>query len=126
MQKMITNPILSALKKTPYASTDDVERDDKKVIARYFLPGTGCTWYVLEDDGFFTDEDHKDADHIDPQMIVFGAATIGYGLELGSISLKEVFEARGAFGLRAERDISVKPLEETLGTLRKRYGEDWQ
>ena len=52
---MITNPILSALKKTPYASTDGIERDDKKVIARYFLPGTGCTWYVLEDDGFFTD-----------------------------------------------------------------------
>jgi hypothetical protein len=59
-------------------------------------------------------------------MNVFGAATIGYGLELGSISLKEVFETRGAFGLRAERDISVKPLAETLGTLRQRYCEDWQ
>lgn len=59
-------------------------------------------------------------------MVVFGAATLGYGLELGSISLKEVFSLRGKFGLVAERDISVKPLEETLGTLRKRYYEDWQ
>ena len=123
--KMLTNPIIAALNKTPYAATDGTPRDDKKVIARYFLPGTGCTWYVLEDDSFFSDEEHKDADHINPNMVVFGAATIGNGLELGSISLKEVFETRGAFGLRAERDSSVKPLEETLGTLRERYGEDW-
>lgn len=126
MQKMITNQILLALRKTPYASTAKVDKDDKKVIARYFMPGAACTWYVLEDDSFFSDEDHKDNNHIEPNMVVFGAATIGDGLELGSISLKEVFEFRGKFGLRAERDISVKPLAETLGTLRHRYGEDWQ
>ncbi|MBR4407545.1 MAG: DUF2958 domain-containing protein [Clostridia bacterium] len=122
MQKMITNPILAALKKTPYASTDGTPRDEKKVIARYFLPGTGCTWYVLEDDSFFADEAKTQPEE---NMVVFGAATLGYGLELGSISLKEIFETRGPFGLRAERDISVKPLEETLGTLRKRYCEEW-
>ena len=119
---MITNPILAALKKTPYASTDGTPRDEKKVIARYFLPGTGCTWYVLEDDSFFADEAKTQPEE---NMVVFGAATLGYGLELGSISLKEIFETRGPFGLRAERDISVKPLEETLGTLRKRYCEEW-
>ena len=123
MQKMITNPILAALKKTPYASTDGTPRDEKKVIARYFLPGTGCTWYVLEDDNFFADEAKTQPEE---NMVVFGAATLGYGLELGPISLKEIFETRGPFGLRAERDISVKPLEETLGTLRKRYCEEWQ
>lgn len=123
MQKMITNPILAALKKTPYASTDGTPRDEKKVIARYFLPGTGCTWYVLEDDSFFADEAKTQPEE---NMVVFGAATLGYGLELGPISLKEIFETRGPFGLRAERDISVKPLEETLGTLRKRYCEEWQ
>lgn len=123
MQKMITNPILAALKKTPYASTDGTPRDEKKVIARYFLPGTGCTWYVLEDDSFFADEAKTQPEE---NMVVFGAATLGYGLELGSISLKEIFETRGPLGLRAERDISVKPLEETLGTLRKRYCEEWQ
>lgn len=122
MQKMITNPILAALKKTPYASTDGTPRDEKKVIARYFLPGTACTWYVLEDDSFFEDDAKTKPEE---NMVVFGAATLGYGLELGPISLKDVFEARGQFGLRAERDISVKPLEETLGTLRKRYCEDW-
>lgn len=123
MQKLITNQILLALRKTPYASTDGIERDDKKVIARYFLLGTGCTWYVLEDDDFFKNPEKTE---INEDMAVFGAATLGYGLELGSISLKEVFETRGAFGLQAERDISVKPLAETLGTLRHRYGEDWQ
>lgn len=122
MQKLITNPILAALKKTPYASTDGTPRDEKKVIARYFLPGTSCTWYVLEDDSFFADEAKTQPEE---NMVVFGAATLGYGLELGPISLKEIFETRGQFGLRAERDISVKPLKETLGTLRKRYCEDW-
>lgn len=122
MQKMLTNPIIAALKKTPYASTDGTPRDEKKVIARYFLPGTACTWYVLEDDSFFADEAKTQTSE---DMTVFGAATLGYGLELGSISLKDVFAARGQFGLRAERDISVKPLKETLGTLRKRYCEDW-
>jgi hypothetical protein len=123
MQKMITNPIVAALKKTPYGSTDGTDKDEKKVIARYFMPGTACAWYVLEDDGFFKNEEKTE---IDDNMVVFGAATLGYGLELGSISLKEVFSLRGKFGLVAERDISVKPLEETLGTLRKRYYEDWQ
>lgn len=123
MQKMITNPIIAALKKTPYASTDGTPRDEKKVIARYFMPGTACTWYVLEDDDFFKNPEKTE---INEDMVVFGAATLGYGLELGSISLKEIFALRGRFGLTAERDISVKPLEETLGTLRKRYCEDWQ
>lgn len=119
---MLTNPIIAALKKTPYASTDGTPKDDKKVIARYFLPGTACTWYVLEDDMFFKDETKTEPSE---DMIVFGAATLGYGLELGSISLKEIFGLRGQFGLSVERDTSVKPLESTLGELRKTYMEDW-
>jgi hypothetical protein len=120
--KMLTNPIISAIRKTPYASTDGIPKDSKKVIARYFMPGTACTWYVLEDDMFFNDDARTQPSE---DMIVFGASTLGHGLELGSISLKELFGLRNRLGLTAERDISVKPFEYTLGELRKMYHEEW-
>jgi hypothetical protein len=113
-QKFITKEIEEAIRKTPYGSTDGVDRDAKKVIARYFNPCGAGTWYVLEDDCFD-----------DENQIVFGAATLGYGLELGSISLKELQDLRLPFGLRIERDIRVKPFRETLGELRRIYGEEW-
>lgn len=113
-QKLITKEIEEAIKKTPYGSTDGVDRDDKKVIARFFNPCGAGTWYVLEDDSF--DDEYK---------VVFGAATLGDGLELGSISLKELEDLRLPFGLRIERDISVEPFKETLGELRRRYNEEW-
>ena len=121
-QIMMTKPIIKALSKTPYNSTDGVPRDNKKVIARYFLPGSACTWYVLEDDDCFQDKENL---ILKPNhKIVYGAATLGYGLELGSIDLDEVFAAKVLF-CHTERDISVVPLKETLGELRKRYCEEW-
>jgi hypothetical protein len=135
-QKLITKPIIDALAKTPYRSTEKVAPDDKKVIARFF-GGCACTWYVLEDDSFFKDYklDEKtgllvptslDADHIEPNMTVFGAVTLGHGLELGPFSLKEISSIHfPPFGLGLERDIMVTPLKETLGELRKCYGEEW-
>ena len=125
MQKRITKEIIAALAKTPYGSTDGTPKDEKKVIARFFNPCGSGTWYVLEDSMFFTDPEHKDADHVEENMIVFSASTIGYGLELGDISLKELTDMRLPLGLYIERDTSVEPLKETLGELRRRYGEDW-
>jgi len=126
MQKRITQEIISALAKTPYGSTDGTPKDEKKVIARYFNPCGRGTWYVLEDSMFFTDPEHKDADHVEENMIVFSASTLGYGLELGDISLKELFDLKLPFGMYIERDTSVEPLKNTLGELRRLYGEDWQ
>ena len=126
MQKRITKEIIAALAKTPYASTDGTPKDDKRVIARFFNPMGRGTWYVLEDSMFFTDPEHKDADHVDENMIVFSASTLGYGLELGDISLKELFDLKLPFGMYIERDTSVEPLKKTLGELRRLYGEDWQ
>ena len=121
--KMLTNPIITALKKTPYKSTDGIPLDEKKVIARYFMPGTACTWYVLEDDMFFSDENRT---QINDSMIVFGATTLGHGMELGSFSLEELFSYRNQDGLSVERDISVKPMAYTMGELKKMYHEKWQ
>ena len=113
MQKLITKEIEKAILKTPYGTTDGVPRDEKKVIARFFNPCGAGTWYVLEDSDFKENE------------IVFGAVTLGYGLELGDFSIQELREIKLPFFLNIERDISVEPFKETLGELRKRYGEEW-
>lgn len=47
-QKLVTKEIEDAIKNTPYASTDGIDRDEKRVIARYFNPCGAGTWYVLE------------------------------------------------------------------------------
>ena len=111
--KLITKEIEEAIKKTPYGSTENVELDDKLVIARFFNPCGAGTWYVLEDDDW------------ENGRVVFGAATLGYGLELGSISIDELESLKLPFGLTIERDISVQPLKSTLGELRKARGEEW-
>lgn len=135
-QKMLTKPIIDAIAKTPYGSEDGVDRDSKKVIARYF-GGAAFVCYVLEDDSFFKEYklDDKtgkmvptstDESNIEENMTVFCAQSLGYGLELGGVSLKEVFELRfRPFGLGVERDSSVEPFKYTLGELRKRQGEEW-
>ena len=111
--KLITKEIEEAIKKTPYGSTENVELDDKKVIARFFNPTGAGTWYVLENDDW------------ENGRVVFGAATLGYGLELGSISIDELESLKLPLGLTIERDISVEPFKSTLGELRKAHGEDW-
>ena len=111
--KLITKEIEEAIKNTPYGSTEYVELDDKKVIARFFNPTGAGTWYVLEDDDW------------ENGRVVFGAATLGYGLELGSISIDELESLKLPLGLTIERDISVEPFKSTMGELRKAHGEDW-
>jgi hypothetical protein len=135
-QKLLTKSIIEAIAKTPYGSEDGVDRDNKKVIARFF-GGAAFVCYVLEDDSFFkeykTDEKTGktvptsiEESNIEENMIVFCAQSIGHGLELGGVSLKEVFELRfRPFGLGVERDSSVEPFKYTLGELRKRQGEEW-
>lgn len=133
-QKLLTKDIINAIAKTPYGSEDGVERDNKKVIARYF-GGAAFVCYVLEDDSFFkeykTENDKAvptsvEDSNIDENMVVFCAQSLGDGLELGGVSLKELFATRfRPFGLPPERDNSVKPFKYTLGELRKMHGEDW-
>lgn len=135
--KLITKAIINALAKTPYGKTDGQPREDKKVIARYF-GGAACTWYVLEDDSFFTDPEHKDDQHIEENMIVFAACSLGHGFELGSLSIKELEGMKFPLKMRrtdgtvvtigythVERDRFVEPLKKTLGQLMKENRESW-
>jgi hypothetical protein len=122
MQQRITKEIEDAIRKTPYGSTENVELDDKKVIARYFNPCGAGVWYVLEDSEYFADDDKTKPSEY---KVVFGATSLGYGLELGDISLKELEDIKLPFYLYIERDICVEPLKHTIGELRKMHGEEW-
>ena len=85
------------VKKIPklYA-TEEVDGKDKIAQAKLFLPGTPCTWYVVEYDG-------KDA--------CFGLVDLGYeqNIEFGYFSLTELSEQKSLHGFRIERDIYFKP-----------------
>lgn len=67
---------------------------DRTAYARYFFPMGAYTAYMLE---------------YDPkERIGFGAVTMGYGWELGYMSLKEMEEVK-IHGLGIERDLYFKP-----------------
>ena len=73
-------------------------RPDKDKVAqvKLFLPGTACTWYIVEFDGSDT---------------CFGLVDLGYeeNVEFGYFSLKELSEQRSLYGLGIERDLYFEP-----------------
>lgn len=100
--KLVTKKIEEAILKVPYASTENVEVLDKKVIAKFFCPCGVGTWYILEDSMY---EQHK---------IVFGLSDLGHGMELGDFSIAELESIKLPFGLTIERDICVEPNQRTV------------
>ena len=61
---------------------------DPLVICKFFLPGTGWTWYAIE-------FDRKD---------IFFGFVVGLEPELGYFSLHELMKVRGPFDMEIERD----------------------
>lgn len=62
-------------------------------VVKLFTPDGGCTWLLTE-----LDPDDPD--------IAFGLCDLGLGFpELGSVSLTELGEVRGALNLPVERDL---------------------
>ena len=75
-------------------STENELLGDRTAYARYFFPAGAYTAYLLE---------------YDPkERIGFGAVTMGYGWELGNISIDEMEEVQ-VRGLRIERDLHFSP-----------------
>lgn len=82
--------------------TNNARRDqglaelDFKPVVKLFTPDAGATWLL-------TELDPEDRD------IAFGLCDLGLGCpELGSVSLNELSEVRGALRLRVERDLSFE------------------
>ena len=70
--------------------------DDYVPLAKLFAPDAGCTWLVVA-----IDPDQPDA--------AYGLADLGLGCpELGSFSIAELTQLRGAFGLPVERDLHFR------------------
>jgi hypothetical protein len=76
--------------------TDGLSPKDKIAYVKLFLPGTACTWYVVEYDG---------------DDLCFGLVDLGYeeNVEFGYFSLKELSEQRSLYGMKVERDIYFEP-----------------
>ena len=74
---------------------------DPPVLAKYFTPWGGWTWYVLE------------AGRAEGDVTFFGLVD-GMEEELGYFTLSDLESVRGPGGLRIERDLhwSPKPLSE--------------
>ncbi len=73
------------------AANVDVAEMDRKPVVKFFAPTGSATWLIseIEEDG----------------DTMFGLADLGMGFpEIGSVSLKELSEVKGAFGLGIERD----------------------
>ena len=85
--KLFTKEILAKL--PPIGSTSEKKPEDVPIIVKLFNPSGAGTWWITEGD-------------IENGEL-FGYAKIQEG-ELGYISLKELQEFRGRFGLGIERD----------------------
>ncbi len=84
--------------KMPKTYEQDSMGDEAIVYLHYF--SSGCDWYITEKD--MADEQHQS----------FGWADLGYGGELGYISLAELCQCRGV-----ELDLHFTPT--TLGTIKQ-------
>jgi hypothetical protein len=73
-------------------SLDGKDSKDVKVHIKIFNPSGGGTWYLTE---------------FDPESrIFFGLCNLGYGAELGNVSMDEILSVKcPPFGLGLERDL---------------------
>jgi hypothetical protein len=72
------------------------DMDVQKIVAKFFDPCGGWTWYLMN-------QDPNDTDYL------WGIVK-GFEVEMGSFSLSELSAVKGKFGLGIERDKFFKPM----------------
>lgn len=80
-------------RKLPKFGTTDIRDPDTVVVAKFFTPDGGWTWFATEFDG---------------DDLFFGLV-IGFEAEFGSFRLSELQSIRGKLGLPVERDRWFEP-----------------
>jgi len=91
--KLVTKKIKKAL----LDNFNNTNKDGLKPPLKLFCPWGGATWLISE-----MKQDNED--------ILFGLADLGFGTpELGYVSLSELSDISGPFGLKIERDINFEP-----------------
>lgn len=104
--KLITKALEKVFAKYPLYSQDG-KGNDAVVIAKFFLPGSGFTWYVTEA------EKQENGDYM------FFGYVEGLDSELGYFSLSQLQNVRGRFGLRIERDMYFNNGKTTLAQVKR-------
>lgn len=88
--KFLTKKLMNELPKL--GATSDKDPKDVKVVVKFFTPDAAASWYITEAD---LDEG-----------LMFGWCDLGLGFpELGYVSVDELKQVRGKFGLPVERDL---------------------
>jgi hypothetical protein len=96
IMKLITKEISEKLNKYSYRSQEGTPLMEQKVICKFFNPCGVGTWIILEK----VEEQEGD-------IILWGLCDLGYGYELGMVSLNELESIRLPFGLTIERDLYI-------------------
>lgn len=104
--KLITKALEKTFAKYPLYSQDG-KGNDAVVIAKFFLPGSGFTWYVTEA------EKQANCDYM------FFGYVEGLDSELGYFTLSQLQNVRGRFGLRVERDMYFNNGKTTLAQVKR-------
>jgi len=98
--KLLTQEIRKVI---PQLYSQDSKGDKAIAYVKFFTPWSNWTWYATEFDG----ED------------IFFGLVVGFEIELGYFSLKELSEVTGPYGMKIERDLSFTP--KSLSELRKNH-----
>jgi len=103
--KLITKEIARKLEKA-YSHSAETGESGRDVIAKFFTPWSGATWYITEGGPVNADgEICSITEAVDWHL--FGFCDLGdvACAELGYVMLSDLTELRGPFGLRVERDL---------------------
>lgn len=104
--KLVTKAMASELM-AAYSHSAETGESGKKIIAKFFTPWAGATWFISEGmpvdlNGEPTDIDRACDWHL------YGFADLGHGpamAELGYVMLSDLEGLRGPAGLKVERDL---------------------
>lgn len=125
--KLITKSIAADLI-AAYAHSAETGESGKDVVAKFFTPWAGATWYVSEgmpvtEDGTPVAEDFREfaVDHADKyDWHLFGFADLDdrINAELGYVMLSDLQGLKGPGGLTVERDLHYSG---TMAEVLKQY-----
>jgi len=97
--KIITKPIEKAFAKQ--GDTSQMLVSKIKIIMKLFNPTGAGTWYIYE----------KETEDIYWAFVTLGDPQMA---ECGTVSMNELMNFRGQFGLKIERDMHFDPMSMTL------------
>lgn len=118
--KLITKSTAAALA-AAYAHSAETGESGKQVLAKFFTPWAGATWYITEGGPVDANGEICDADDA-VDWHLFGFCDLGHAqdAELGYVMLSDLLSLKGPAGLTVERDLYYG--EHTIDEVLASYG----